>query len=99
MNAYVQKHCPAGHSPARARPYAYAGTCKADSCRRSRGSPRVHRAMHLKKAECLEDASDLAYAVTFGDLAEWMRDVNVELEPRPPPSAAFPASFPLQAAF
>ncbi len=36
-----------------------------------------------KKAECLEKASGVDYAIIFGDLFEWFRESNIELEQGP----------------
>ena len=76
VNAYVQKHCPEAIpllAPVLTPMQAHARLIHAED-------PEAVLVFIgpciSKKAECLEDASDLAYAVTFGDLAEWMRDVN-----------------------
>ena len=81
VNAYVQKHCPEAISllaPVLTPMQAHAKLIHAED-------PEAVLVFIgpciSKKAECEEDASDLAYAITFGDLAEWMRDMNIEIEP------------------
>ena len=95
VNAYVQKHCPEAISllaPVLTPMQAHARLIHAED-------PEAVLVFIgpciSKKAECLEDASDLAYAVTFGDLAEWMRDVNVELEPAPASERRLSRFFPV----
>ena len=95
VNAYVQKHCPEAIpllAPVLTPMQAHARLIHAED-------PEAVLVFIgpciSKKAECLEDASDLAYAVTFGDLAEWMRDVNVDLEPAPASERRLSRFFPV----
>ena len=95
VNAYVRKHCPEAIpflAPVLTPMQAHARLIHAED-------PEAVLVFIgpciSKKAECEEDASDLAYAITFGDLAEWMRDQNVEIEPAPAAERRLSRFFPV----
>ncbi len=83
VNDYVRKHCPEAIpylAPVLTPMQSHARLIRQED---PEAVPVFIGPCISKKAECQEEASQLAYAITFGDLEQWMREANVSLAATP----------------